>query len=409
MIAVAAIVAVLAAAGWLTAQVATGGWRRILIRFEWATIMRNVGLAQRRDRETAHKPGAGEKVSPTRQIEHLPRLWALWGRPVGPLTARVGATYRVWSAAGQTTAEVAAQAERIAASLHSQRVIIDIASPRRCRLTLLWRDPFTLPKPWAAAEHGKSTPAFDVRGKLISAPLMTSWGGSWLIGASAGSGKSAWTNALVADLVRQPAGTVHLLGVDLKRVELGPWSPAFVQVARDRAHAERLIRWCRQFVDIRMADLEAAGLRCVPEIPTAEWPFVALVIEELGALLSGKGSHIDELRQLLGELTMLGRAAGLVIVAAVQRPTTDLVPGQFRDNIPRRVLLRVPTLDHGQAVLGWRPTQADLDQLDTPGLALVDLPGRRPFLARSTFGTVDDVTAVAAAHATTRPNRRTAA
>ncbi|MGE0796090.1 MAG: hypothetical protein AB7O29_12225 [Acidimicrobiia bacterium] len=409
MIAALAVLVVVAAAGWLTVQVVTGGWRRVLIRLEWATICRNVGLAQRRDRETAHKPGAGEKVSPARQIEHLPRLWALWGRPVGPLTARVGATYRVWSAAGQTTAEVAAQAERIAASVHSQRVIIDIASPRRCRLTVLWKDPFTLPKPWAPPVHGTTTPAFDVRGKLITAPLMTSWGGSWLIGASAGSGKSAWTNALVADLVRQPAGTVHLLGVDLKRVELGPWSPAFVQVARDRAAAERLIRWCREFVDVRMADLEAAGLRCVPDVPTVAWPYVALVVEELGALLSGRGPVVDELRQLLGELTMLGRAAGLIIVAAVQRPTTDLVPGQFRDNIPRRVLLRVPTLDHGQAVLGWRPTQADLDQLDTPGLALVDLPGRRPFLARSTFGTVDHVATVAAAHTVTRPARKAAA
>lgn len=403
------ILTALVAGGWLLVQLATGGWRRILIRTEWATIMRNVGLAQRRDRETAHKPGAGEKTSPTKQIEHLPRLWALWGRPVGPLTARVGATYRVWSAAGQTTTEVAAQAERLAASVHSQRVIFDIASPRRCRMTVLWRDPFTLPKPWAPAEHGTSTPCFDVRGKLITAPLMTSWGGSWLIGASAGSGKSAWTNSLVADLVRQPAGTVHLLGIDLKRVELGPWSPAFVQVARDRAAAERLIRWCRQFVDVRMADLERAGLRCVPEKPTVEWPYVALVIEELGALLSGKGPQIDELRQLLGELTMLGRAAGLVIVAAVQRPTTDLVPGQFRDNIPRRVLLRVPTLEHGRTVLGWVPTQGDLDQLDTPGLALVDLPGRRPFLARSTFGTVDDVNAVATSHAITRARKAVAA
>lgn len=405
MITVAVVLMLLAGFGWLLVQLATGGWRRILIRLEWATIMRNVGLAQRRDRETSRKPGAGEKVSPAKQIEHLPRLWALWGRPVGPLNARVGATYRVWSAAGQTTSEVAAQAERIASSLHSQRVIIDIHSPRRCRLTVLWRDPFTLPRPWAPAEHGVSTPCFDVRGKLISAPLMTSWGGSWLIGASAGSGKSAWTNALVADLVRQPPGTVHLLGVDLKRVELGPWSPAFVQVARDRAAAEKLIRWCRQFVDLRMADLEQAGLRCVPEKPTEQWPYVALVIEELGALLSGTGPVIDELRQLLGELAMLGRAAGLLIIAAIQRPTTDVIPGQLRDNLGRRVLLRVPTLDHGQAVLGWRPTQADLDQLDTPGLALVDLPGRRPFLARSTFGTVDDVNAIATAHSIHRPMR----
>lgn len=401
MIAVAILVALLVfVGGWLVVQLATGGWRRLVVRLLWARVCRSVGAAVRRDRVTRHKLGPGEKTSPLQQVEHVPMLWGLWGRPVGRLRdGRVGASWRVWAAVGQTTTELSAMSERMAATTWCKRCVFEPGSLRSARMTLLWKDPFEKSRRWHAPKYGALRPGFDVHSQAVEVPIIDSWGGGWLIGAASGSGKSAWLNAIVADLVRQPAGTVHMLGVDLKRVELGPWQPAFARVARTAPDADLLFAWCRQFIDQRMTDLEAAGKRHVPNLPTVEWPYVALVIDELGALLSGKGSEIDQRRAVLGELAMLGRAAGLLIVAAVQRPTTELVPGQLRDNLGRRVLLRVATLDQAQAVLGWRPTQAEIDQLDTPGLALVDLPGRQPFLARSTFGETDAVTALAQQHA----------
>lgn len=395
----ALVLTVTAAAGWLTVQVATGGWRRILIRSEWATLMRSCGLAQRRDRETTHKPGAGEKTSPTRQIEHLPRLWALWGRPIGPLSARTGATYRMWAAKGQTMAEVAKQAETIASSLHCQRVIIDAYSPRRGRITILWKDPFTIPKPWAPPIPGSTSPCFEVTGRPLVLPLNDNNGGSWLVAGAPGGGKSAWLNALVADWVRQPIDTRWIFGIDIKRVELGPWAPAFHGIARNRTDALAILKNARAFIDQRYAQLEEAGLHGVPLEPTIDWPYLVLVIEELSALLSGDGHTVDELKQLLAEIAELGRAAGVVVIAASQKPTSDIVPSRFANAIPRRVLLRVPTIEHAKAILGWTPTQAEIDQLTTNGLALLDVPGRRIHLARSTYEPVTSAMTLAAQYA----------
>lgn len=399
MILTATVLLLLAGLAWVAAQCATGGWRRILLRSEWATIMRSCGLAQRRDREVRHKPGAGEKTSPMNQVEHLPRLWALFGRPIGPLNQRVGATYRCWAAKGQTTSEIAAKAELIASSLHSQRVIVDILSPRSCRITVLWRDPFTIPQPWAPATPGRTSPCYEVTGRRLQLPLMDDHGGSWLVGGAAGGGKSSWVRALVADYVRQPAGTCHLYGIDIKRLELGAWEPAFHEVARDRGHALRILKAARQFITTRTADLEAVGLDRVPDTPTLEWPYLVLVIEELSALLSGSGPLIDDLKLLLCEIVELGRAPGVVVIAASQKPTSDVIPSRFTANVSRRVLLRASSITHGQAVLGWTPTQADIDQLTTNGLALLEVPGHRTRLARATWGDIAEVRALAAHYA----------
>lgn len=389
-----AVLGLVLAAGCSALAAATGGWRRVLVRWQWARICRSVGVAVRRDRLTSKVPGPGDKASPINQVEHRPVLLGLFGRPIGPLTHRLGATWRVWAAVGQTTSELAAQADRFAATVWCQRAIIEPRTHRSARLTLLWRDPFALTARWYPALYGRFRPAFDVHQRPVDVPIIDSWGGSWLIAASSGSGKSAWLNALLADLVRQPAGTVTILGIDLKRVELGPWRPAMARLATDLPAAVELLRWARALIDHRTVQLEAAGLRHVPDTPTRAWPYVVIAIDELGALLNGKGAGVDEVKALLADIAMLGRFAGVLIIGAMQRPTTDLLPGAIRDNLGRRVLLRVANLDQGQAVLGWRPDQATIDQLNTPGLALIDLPGRDPFLARSTWGEVTDVEAL---------------
>lgn len=385
------LLAVAAGAVWLVVQIRTGGWRRIFIRALWSGICRQVGAAVRRDRIAQRKPGPGEKVSQTQAVEHTPFLWGIFGRPIGPRSARIGARWRIWSAQGQTMTELQTLTERFAASTWCNRVVIERRSHRTGTVSFLWSDPFRQVRRWYAPKHGRLNIGFDIHGNVVDVPIVDAWGGSWLIGAAPGSGKSAWINAILRALVGQPAGTVNVLGVDLKRVELGPWEHLMAGIARTPTEADRLFRTVRDHIDRTLEALEARGLRHVPDIPTVEWPYTALVIDELGALLSGKGDQIEDRKRILAEIAMLGRAAGVIIVAAVQRPTTDLIPGQIRDNLQRRVLLRVANLDAARAVLGWVPTQAEIDQLDQPGLALVDLPGRPVFLARSTFGEVADI------------------
>jgi len=400
------LLVILGPAAGVASGLYTGGWRRVLVRVAWRAMARKVGAANRKDRIATKKKGPGEKVSMTQAVEHLPILWGAFGRPIGPYTDRVGARWRIWAADGTTIAQLQTKAVELAATAWCVRCIVEpkllrngATSLRSGSLTLLWNDPFRQTRPWYPAQHGRIIPATDVQGRPVDVPIMSPWGGSWLIGAASGSGKSGWMNAIVAQLAQQQPGTFGLLGVDLKRVELGPWAPAFHDVARTPEDANRALRFVRDFIYRRMADLEAAGLRHVPDEPTEQWPYLGFIIEELGAWLVGlRGNAADETKAMLGEVAMLQRAAGVVTVAAIQRPTTDTVPGQFRDNTPRRVLLRVPTIKNGEAVLGWTPTQDAIDQLDIPGLALVDLPGRAPFLARATWGELADVATITHAH-----------
>lgn len=387
------VLALTAIAGlaWSGQQIRTGGWRRIFVRVLWRSIARSIGAAVRRDRVATRKLGPGEKVSQTQAVEHVPILWGVFGRLVGPRGARLGARWRIWAAQGQTIDELQTMTDRLAATTWCARAVIEKRNPRSADLVLLWRDPFRQIRRWYQPVYGRLNPAFDIHDRPVDVPIVDAWGGSWLIGAASGSGKSSWINAILRGLIGQPAGTINLLGIDLKRVELGPWETHMQRVARTPVEADRIIAAVRAHIDRTLEALEAVGRRCVPEVPTVEWPYTALVIDELGVLLSGKGEQLELRKQLLAEIAMLGRAAGVFIVAAVQRPTTDTVPGAIRENIPRRVLLRVATLDAAKAVLGWMPTQADIDQLDTPGLALVDLPGRNAFLARSTFGETTDI------------------
>lgn len=396
---VVAVILAVAAGGWLVVQSATGGWRRLVVRLLWPRICRSVGAAVRRDRLTSHKSGPGERTSPLQQVEHTPVLWGLWGRPVGRLRdGRMGATWRVWAAVGQTTTELAAMADRFASTTWCRRCVIEPESPRAAHVTLLWKDPFVRSRPWHPSARGRLRPAFRVDGSPVDVPILNAWGGSWLIGAASGSGKSAWVNAIVADLVRQPH--VYLVGVDLKAVELQPWRPAFARVATTASDGDLILDWVRQHIDRRMADLTAAGMRCVPDIPTVDWPFVALVVDEVAVWLSaGPKDDQDRRRAVFSEVAMLARAAGVILVCALQRPTVDAIPAQVRDNLQRRVLLRVANLTQAEAVLGWRPDQATIDQLDVPGLGYCDLPGEQPFLARSTYLDTAEVIAFAHQHA----------
>ncbi len=388
MTAVAVLVGVLVAAvAWLAVQAATGGWRRILIRSEWHEILRRAGGVKRRGRDLDEPVDAA-----------MPRLWGLFGRLVGPRGRPVGATWRVWAARGETIEDnVMPVAGGMASAGHCIQAIVERrgAKPRHGRVTFLWRDAFADARPWWPAEHGALRPAFNVLGDPVRLPILSSWGSSWLIGGVPGSGKSAWLNAMIADLVRQPAGSVRLLGVDLKRVELAPWAPAFDRVAFDRADAVQMVRRVRRFIDQRMAELAAAGLRHVPSMPTAEWPLVVLVVDEIAALLLGQSTEVRELTDDLAAIAMLGRAAGVVLIVAAQRPATDAVPGRVRDQVVQRVMCRPANLDHAEMILGDRPERSDVSRLIHPGMAIVRTPlvAAVP-LARSTWGTPDDIHAL---------------
>ncbi|MGH9071362.1 MAG: FtsK/SpoIIIE domain-containing protein [Acidimicrobiales bacterium] len=150
---------------------------------------------------------------------------------------------------------------------------------------------------------------------------------SLLLGGEPGAGKSAALSLLVGGVALDPRASMWLL--DPKVVELSGWrSCARAFAGLDMAEAIGILREVQRVMDARYAQLVASGLR---KLPVGEGLHV-VVIDELAHYLTrsdkkSKEAFIDVLRDLVSR----GRAAGVIVIAATQKPASDVVPTSLRD------------------------------------------------------------------------------
>jgi DNA segregation ATPase FtsK/SpoIIIE-like protein len=110
----------------------------------------------------------------------------------------------------------------------------------------------------------------------------------------------------------------------------------------------------------RYTRLEAAGVRNIAELPDAP-PYLVLVIDELADLMmTGKKRAEEPIVRLL----QMGRAAGIHLVLATQRPSTDVVTGLIKTNTPSRMVFAVSSSTDSVVALGQSGAQALLGQGD---------------------------------------------
>ena len=186
-----------------------------------------------------------------------------------------------------------------------------------------------------------------------------------LIGGEPGSGKSVTLNLIVAHAALSP--DCRLILVDGKRVELGLWRGCAEEfIGPSIVDAIALLRRLQSMMDSRYDVLLDAGRRKI----TAETglPVVVIVLDELAYFSStvGDAKQQKEFVALVRDLVARGRAAGIIVVAATQRPSADIVPTSLRDLLGYRLAFRCSTdsssdviLGHGWANEGY--TAADID------------------------------------------------
>src|SRR5690349_316098 len=180
-----------------------------------------------------------------------------------------------------------------------------------------------------------------------------------LIGGEPGSGKSALLNAVVAHAALSLDCRLCLL--DAKQVELGQWrgcADAFVGPNLDQALC-LLIR-LQIMMDRRYAYLLDCERRKVVAADTF-LPYV-VAIDEVAYFSAtvGKKADRDRFSEILRDLVARGRAVGIIVVAATQRPSSDILPTSLRDQFAWRFAGRCTTnassdiiLGHGWASRGW--------------------------------------------------------
>lgn len=171
-----------------------------------------------------------------------------------------------------------------------------------------------------------------------------------LVGGEPGAGKSVALSMIVATAALDPSVKLWLL--DGKQVELASWSPiAERSVGPSIEDAISVLRDLQREMDARYASLLEAGLRKVE--PGLDMPMHLVVCDELAFYLTvSDRKRRTEFGDLMRDLVSRGRAAGIIVVAATQKPSHDIIPTSLRDLFGFRWALRCNTPQASDTILG---------------------------------------------------------
>jgi S-DNA-T family DNA segregation ATPase FtsK/SpoIIIE len=197
----------------------------------------------------------------------------------------------------------------------------------------------------------------DVAGACVAADLTRM--PHLLIAGATGQGKSVAINAMICSLLLQltPA-QLRMVLIDPKRVELQQYTDLphlVVPVIVEPAQAAGALRWAVAEMERRYKLLHHEGVRNIAvyneraKVRRArELPHVVIVIDELADLMMVAAGEIEE---LVCRIAQLARAVGLHLVIATQRPSTDIITGLIKANIPSRIAFAVGSQVDSRVIL----------------------------------------------------------
>src|SRR3954447_3321958 len=268
-----------------------------------------------------------------------------------------GELVRVRASRGSSLEHVEQRAEELAVCLRARevRVARDADDAATGTVTLVRRDPLagmaSVPWPHRDAESlslWESIPVgLNELGETVSVSLPER---NVLLGGEPGAGKSAALSILVATAALDPSSRVWLL--DGKLVELAAWTPCAQRLAGpDIDEAIGLLRELREEMEARYRELLARGKRKVTR--EDELPLHLVACDELAFYLGAEDRKKQrEFAELLRDLVARGRAAGVIVCAATQKPASDVVPSALRDLFGFRLALRCNTPQASDTILG---------------------------------------------------------
>ncbi|GAA6139372.1 DNA translocase FtsK [Arenicella sp. 4NH20-0111] len=216
----------------------------------------------------------------------------------------------------------------------------------------------------------------DISGKTVIADLAKM--PHVLIAGTTGSGKSVCINAIILSLLyKATAQEVRLIMVDPKMLELSVYEGIphlMCPVVTDMNEAANALRWSIVEMERRYKLMSELGVRNLagynrkvkqaeesgdpimdPMVregqvaePLQELPCLVVVIDELADLMMTVGKKVEE---LITRLAQKGRASGVHLVLATQRPSVDVITGLLKANIPTRIAFQVSSKVDSRTVI----------------------------------------------------------
>ncbi|MCD8382170.1 MAG: DNA translocase FtsK [Clostridiales bacterium] len=194
---------------------------------------------------------------------------------------------------------------------------------------------------------GKDISGRNVVGNISKLPHM-------LIAGTTGSGKSVCTNSIICSLLyKSSPDQVRLIMIDPKMVELSVYNGIphlLIPVVTDPKKAAGSLQWAvtemlkryRLFSERHVRDLESYNQQVSNDLDATEeehpLPQIVIFIDELADLMLVSAKEVEE---SICRIAQMGRAAGMHLIIATQRPSTDVITGLMKANIPSRIALSV--------------------------------------------------------------------
>ena len=181
-----------------------------------------------------------------------------------------------------------------------------------------------------------------------------------LIAGTTGSGKSVCTNSLIISMLyKATPEEVRLIMVDPKMVELGIYNGIphlLIPVVTDPKKAAGALQWAvvemmkryRAFSEVGVRDLASYNAHAAKTEGMERMPQIVVVIDELADLMLVAAKEVEE---SICRVAQMGRAAGMHLVIATQRPSADVITGLMKANIPSRIAFAVASALESRIIL----------------------------------------------------------
>lgn len=255
---------------------------------------------------------------------------------------------KITNLADNIALRLAASSVRIVAPIPGKHAVgIEIPNKRRSLVSfgeLLQEESFYADNVAIPIAVGKDIPGEAQIIDLTKTPHL-------LIAGATGSGKSVCVNSIICSILyRRSPAEVRLILIDPKIVELKFYNDIphlLTPVITDPKRAFQALQYLLYEMERRYSLLDALGVRDVNgynakikrrHLATEPLPYIVVLIDEFADLMATSGK---ELESTVARLAAMSRAVGIHLVLATQRPSTDVITGLIKANIPSRIAFMV--------------------------------------------------------------------
>jgi S-DNA-T family DNA segregation ATPase FtsK/SpoIIIE len=272
---------------------------------------------------------------------------------------------------------LALKAQSVRVSAIPGRAVIGIEVPNKQRETVSLRDilsseGFQKSKSRLTLGLGKDISGGPVVADLSKMPHL-------LVAGATGSGKSVSINSMVMSIVyKATPAEVKMLMIDPKLIELSAYqeiphliSPVITNPKESAEALKKMVfemeRRYRFLAEKGARNIDSFNLQAKDE---EHMPYIVIIIDELADLMFTAPTDVED---SITRLAQMGRAAGMHLILATQRPSVDVITGIIKANFPARLAFQVSSKVDSRTILDTHGAE----QLLGRGDMLLMLPGAR--------------------------------